>query len=85
MSRAAGRDDPWAGATILTEGEAQGTAQTVCAYCGMRTPSPDRETPTPAVDDHAAWAEVAREHQPWCEWVVTRAWQWEEWLRLQPL
>ena len=41
-----------------------------CAYCGAEhAPS----SSVPALDDDAAWDELADHHDPHCEWVLTRA------------
>lgn len=40
-----------------------------CAYCGS---DPVTLTVPPTSDD-AAWAELAKEHSPDCEWIATRA------------
>jgi hypothetical protein len=40
-----------------------------CAYCLCEVSSLD----VPDVDDDDAWAEIAREHDDTCEWVLTRA------------
>jgi hypothetical protein len=40
-----------------------------CASCGARL----RSEEVPAPDDAAAWARLAREHEPGCRWVRTRA------------
>lgn len=45
-----------------------------CAYCmhNVTAPKSEDESP-PAIDDAAAWAKIAKEHAPTCEWVMTRA------------
>jgi hypothetical protein len=47
-------------------------ATTECIYCG-RTVSGTGEEPTPAVADDDAWAALAPQHEPDCEWITTRA------------
>jgi hypothetical protein len=44
-------------------------AREECAYCGADVLC---EEPPPE-DDEAAWARIAQEHDPDCEWVLTRA------------
>lgn len=43
-----------------------------CEYCGMRI-SAEVADRVPEVDDEAGWAELAREHAEWCDWIATRA------------
>lgn len=40
-----------------------------CAYCGHECEQGD----VPAASDDAAWQELAKDHAPDCEWVLTRA------------
>jgi hypothetical protein len=40
-----------------------------CACCGRDV----THRPIPARSDDAAWEEIAKEHNPGCEWVSTRA------------
>lgn len=40
-----------------------------CAYCNKYV----RLIDPPPVNNDAAWAEIAQEHEEWCEWVQTRA------------
>lgn len=39
-----------------------------CLFCGTKVPRGD----IPVVTDNAAWAEIATQHSPSCEWVKTR-------------
>ena len=55
----------------LTEWAAQQRAAT-CLYCGRVGPLLD-DRGVPGVGDDDAWAELAGEHEPTCEWVATRA------------
>lgn len=50
------------------------TTKTECAYClhNVTAPATEDEQP-PAIDDSGAWAKIAKEHAPTCEWVLTRA------------
>jgi len=41
-----------------------------CAYCGRSHVPPSA---VPALDDDDAWADMAREHADYCEWIATRA------------
>lgn len=43
-----------------------------CAYCGRDVPGAEDDS-VPAVDDDAAWAEIAAHHAADCEWALTRA------------
>jgi len=52
-----------------TNESTHGEAFDECAYCGHDTDIAS----VPAVDDDAAWAVVAKQHKPDCEWVMTRA------------
>lgn len=40
-----------------------------CLYCEREVES----THIPALEDEAGWKEIASEHHPKCEWVLTRA------------
>lgn len=44
--------------------------QVECAYCGRSHVPPSA---VPALDDDDAWADMAREHADYCEWIATRA------------
>jgi len=60
----------------------------ICAYCGAshRSDIYSEEDGTysnpprtvPRVDDEDAWADLARHHEDWCEWVSTRAHRLED-------
>lgn len=41
-----------------------------CAYCGREHVPP---TAVPALDDDHAWADMAPDHDDYCEWIATRA------------
>ena len=41
-----------------------------CIYCGYECDATDE---APDTDDDEAWASLAAEHDPDCEWVRTRA------------
>ena len=44
-----------------------------CQYCGRDIEIPESVPNVPDVHDHAAWSQLATEHAPGCEWVVTLA------------
>lgn len=44
----------------------------VCAYCGRSIPAEDEEL-VPAVDDDDEWQRLAVDHDPDCEWIVSRS------------
>jgi transcription elongation factor Elf1 len=43
-----------------------------CEYCGYEAEMSEMEN-VPAVDDDAAWFDLAEKHSDSCEWVQTRA------------
>ncbi len=44
-----------------------------CLYCGAEVLGCQECPGAPPADDSEAWAELATEHAPGCEWVITRA------------
>lgn len=44
-----------------------------CAYCSRDVPAAGLVDNPPAVDDDAAWSDLARHHLPGCEWILTHA------------
>ncbi len=63
MSRAAPRPDPG----FILDG--LGAEVERCASCAAVL----RSEEVPGVEDDAAWARLAPEHRPGCEWIATRA------------
>lgn len=55
---------------LIEEARVDETTTTECAYCSADV---TERSAVPAGDDAEAWAELAKEHRPGCEWVVTRA------------
>jgi len=56
--------------TIDPQGLGSDEDAEACAYCGAEhAPS----SSVPALDDDAAWDELADDHESHCEWVLTRA------------
>lgn len=43
-----------------------------CIYCSAMIQDPGEDQP-PAVTDAGAWAALAQQHAPDCEWIITRA------------
>ena len=46
---------------------------TECAYCNHDVPYMDESQQVPDVTDDEAWEDLAKYHDPECEWIVTRA------------
>lgn len=43
-----------------------------CIYCGVEL-NVDEQQVIPAIDDSAAWEELAKLHNTGCEWIETKA------------
>ena len=61
----------WQSAVAADKAHAEVTT-TECAYCARDVKLVEGEQ-VPALDDDATWTELAKEHAPSCEWILTRA------------
>lgn len=58
-------------------GTESGAESTTCVHCDAELG--DGAADVPAIDDDEAWAELAGDHAPDCEWVATRSGHYNAW------